>query len=163
MPPAAPTYERRFFVTTPPIRMGALFSAYSIDPIIRKSALQEAIRSIARNCSTPLPCFNKRETFETSRGTITGKRPNAGRAIVEWTIDAVICEESGRWHNGHVRIPPNGANRAGLASINRTTGEASVIEKSPDDDGMCTGQMLAHVRRMNRAGKLEQSGTLSWH
>lgn len=57
----------------------------------------------------------------------------------------------------------NGANRAGLASINRITGEASVIEKSPDDDGMCTGQMLAHVRRMNRAGKLEQSSTLSWY
>lgn len=58
---------------------------------------------------------------------------------------------------------PNGANRAGFASINRITGEASVIEKSPDDDGMCTGQMLAHVRRMNRAGKLEQSSTLSWY
>lgn len=58
---------------------------------------------------------------------------------------------------------PNGANQAGLASVNRTTGEASVIKKSPDDDGMCTGQMLAHVRRMNHAGKLEQSDTLSWH
>lgn len=58
---------------------------------------------------------------------------------------------------------PNGANRAGLASINRITGKATVIEKSPDDDGMRTGQMLAHVRRMNRAGKLKQSSTLSWH
>ena len=58
---------------------------------------------------------------------------------------------------------PNGANRAGLASINRITGEASVIEKSPDDDGMCTGQMLAYVRCMNCAGKLEQSSTLSWY
>lgn len=59
--------------------------------------------------------------------------------------------------------PPNGANRASLASVNRIAGEASVIEKSPDDDGMCTGQMLAHVRRMNRAGKLEQSSTPSWY
>ncbi|WP_449138072.1 hypothetical protein [Slackia sp.] len=58
---------------------------------------------------------------------------------------------------------PHGASRTGLVSINRATNEASVIEKSPDDDGMCTGQMLAYVRRMNRAGKLEQSGTLSWY
>lgn len=58
---------------------------------------------------------------------------------------------------------PNGANRAGLASINRITGKATVIEKSPDDDGMRTGQMLAYVRCMNRAGKLEQSSTLSWY
>lgn len=58
---------------------------------------------------------------------------------------------------------PNGANRAGLASINRIPCEASIIEKSPDDDSMCTGQMLAYVRCMNRAGKLEQSSTLSWY
>lgn len=58
---------------------------------------------------------------------------------------------------------PNGANRAGLASINRIPCEASIVEKSPDDDSMCAGQMLAHVRRMNRAGKLEQSSTLSWY
>ena len=58
---------------------------------------------------------------------------------------------------------PNGTNRAGLISINRDTGRVSVVEKSPDDDGMRTGQMLAHIRRMNRAGKLEQSGVLSWY
>ena len=134
-----------------------------IDPHHDKKGITKSYSVDNKELLDPSLNSNKRETPKTSHDTIAEKRPNADRAIVEWTIDAVICEESGRWHNGHVRIPPNGANRAGLASINRATGEASVIEKSPDDDGMCTGQMLAHVRRMNRAGKLEQSGTLSWH
>lgn len=58
---------------------------------------------------------------------------------------------------------PHGTGKVGTVRIDRSTGEASVVAKSPDDDGMCTGQMLAHARRMNRAGKLKQSGTLSWY
>lgn len=58
---------------------------------------------------------------------------------------------------------PHGNGRAGTVRIDRSTGEAFVVAKSPDDDGMCAGQMLAHVRRMYRAGKLKPSGTLSWY
>ena len=58
---------------------------------------------------------------------------------------------------------PHGNGRAGTVRIDRSTGEASVVAKSPDDDGMCTGQMLTYVRRMCRAGNLKQSGTLSWY
>lgn len=143
--------------------MEALFSANIIDPHHdKKGHYEELFRSNSKELLDPSLNSNKRETPKTNHDTIAEKRPNANRAIVEWTIDADICEENGRWHNGHVRIPVQWRESgAGLTSINRITGEASVIEKSPNDDGMCTSQMLAHVRCMNRAGKLEQSSTLS--
>ena len=114
--------------------MEALFSANIIDPHHDKKGITKSYSVDSKELLDPSPNSNKRETPETSHDTIAEKRPNADRA-----------------------------NRAGLASINRIPCEASVIEKSPDDDGMCTGQMLAHVRHMNRAGKLEQSSTLSWY
>lgn len=58
---------------------------------------------------------------------------------------------------------PGGTGKPGTVSIDRNTGKAAVIEKSPDEDGMCTGQMLSHARRMNRAGDLKQSGVISWY
>lgn len=58
---------------------------------------------------------------------------------------------------------PNGTGRAGTVSIDRASGKAAVVAKSPDDDGMCTSQMLAHARRMNRMGELRPAGSISWY
>lgn len=58
---------------------------------------------------------------------------------------------------------PNGTGRTGSVSIDRSTGQATLVAKSPDDDGMCYGQMLAHARRMNRTGNLRDAGTLTWY
>lgn len=58
---------------------------------------------------------------------------------------------------------PNGTEQPGTAMIDLSSGEASLVEPSPDENGMCWGQMLAHLRRMFKAGDLRQSGTLSWY
>lgn len=85
--------------------MEALFTANIIDPHHEKKGTTGSNSVDSKELLDPSFNSNKRETPKTSHDTIAEKRPNADRAIVEWTIDADICEENGRWHNGHVRIP----------------------------------------------------------
>lgn len=58
---------------------------------------------------------------------------------------------------------PGGSGAPGTATYDRASSKATLVEKSPDEDGMSAGQMMACLRRMASTGDFKQSGTVAWY
>lgn len=58
---------------------------------------------------------------------------------------------------------PSGSSARGTVTYDRTNDKATMVEQSPDEDGMSAGQMMACLRRMAASGDFKQSGVVCWY